>query len=214
MATLKGTPSNITENSRSYEYNGKTYYEHLITINGEVGKYSSVSPKCTKFQVGIEAEYEREVKVNGNHTNIKFKPIQASGGGGQGKLGGGGGYQKDMIWEIADKKLIVSQNAMIRAVEIAAMQGKKELPEIFDLHGKIFDQILSVSATVQEKPTGFNKTAKYYQDKIAGAAKQTEDAAKKAEEAKKKELEEQARKLAEKEDAAPSTDDEHSDLPF
>ena len=83
METKKSVVTAITENTNQWEGQNGTVYYHTITFaNGDTGKYGSKSPKCEKFVIGQETEYEKETKVNGQYTNIVIKPVQAQQQGG------------------------------------------------------------------------------------------------------------------------------------
>lgn len=70
--------------------NGTIYYHKIIFDDGSQGTYGSKSETCTKFVIGVEAEFTCEVKVNGQFTNYNIKPVQAGGPGFRGGNGGGG----------------------------------------------------------------------------------------------------------------------------
>jgi hypothetical protein len=59
------------------------YFIHLIVFeNGDSGDYMAKSNPQTYFKVGLEADYTKESKQNGQYTNVLIKPIQAQGGNG------------------------------------------------------------------------------------------------------------------------------------
>lgn len=77
METKKSKVTAIEENKRQYAGQNGTIHYHTITFeNGDVGVYGGKSEKCTKFVIGQEADYTKEVKVNGAYTNCTIKPIQ------------------------------------------------------------------------------------------------------------------------------------------
>lgn len=145
---------------------GGTIYYHKVTFeNGDSGEYGSSTPQCIKFVVGQVADYEKEIKVNGQYTNVKIIPAKtgapAAGGGGYSK-GGGSGYQKDMSWEIPIQKAIIAQSCMSRAVEVCTGMGKVDDATVLAMTKKLFDGILSIS--------GLDKAIEHQKDKIRAAA--------------------------------------------
>lgn len=75
----------VTENSRSYNFNGKTYFVHNVQFDGDpekrIWEYHSTSDKCLKFKVGETSTFETESKSNGKYTIYKIKPIEEQQGG-------------------------------------------------------------------------------------------------------------------------------------
>ena len=83
METKKSVVTAIAENVKQWAGQNGTVYYHTITFaNGDTGQYGSKSDKCEKFTVGQETDYTKEVKVNGQYTNVVIKPIMENGQGG------------------------------------------------------------------------------------------------------------------------------------
>ncbi len=71
----------VFQNAKNFSGQKGTIYIHKITFeDGSSGEYHSQKDTCTKFTAGNEAEFECEVKVNGQYTNYKIKPVDANGG--------------------------------------------------------------------------------------------------------------------------------------
>lgn len=158
---LKDTPSYIQENVRQWAGQRGTIYYHKITMrgSGETGEYGSQTPQCQKFQVGVEVEFEREVKVNGQYTNIIFKPAQKSGSGGGNAGKGGGGYaakSTDMVYQMFKDRVIVAQSAMQRAIELLAFEPGVPLTEerLKQKHDIVYNMIM--------EKAGYQKVSDYY----------------------------------------------------
>lgn len=65
------------------------YFIHTIVFeNSDVGDYLSKKNPQDYFKVGQEAEYTKEVKQNGQYTNITIKPVQTQGTGNNFRGGG------------------------------------------------------------------------------------------------------------------------------
>lgn len=81
--------SEVQQNARSYDGKNGKIYIHMVTFaDGSKGEYHSSSDTNKKFAIGQDVEFECEVKVNGQYTNYKIKPVD-NGGGFGGNRGGG-----------------------------------------------------------------------------------------------------------------------------
>lgn len=59
------------------------YFIHLIVFeNGDSGDYMAKKNPQDYFKVGLEAEYTKETKQNGQYQNTSIKPIQTQGSNG------------------------------------------------------------------------------------------------------------------------------------
>lgn len=82
----------VRENIKNYVGKNGQIYVHGVTVEGDPQEweYDSQQDKCTKFTPGIEATFTTEVKVNGNYTNYKIKPVFTNKPAFGGAVGGGG----------------------------------------------------------------------------------------------------------------------------
>lgn len=78
METKTAKILSVQENQKSYDYQGTTYYVHLIKFEGSehTWKFDSKNTTCEKFKVGETATFDCDIKVNGQYTNYKIKPKQ------------------------------------------------------------------------------------------------------------------------------------------
>ncbi len=170
----------IEQNKKSWAYNGNTFYDHAITVrweNGgeETGTYSSKTPQCTAFQVGMKTEIERDVRVNGQFTNIKYKPVRAEGSGGGYSGGGnkgsyakpGSAYPKNKAQEAREHLLELTKASLKISFDIIATVG---LPAGVDL----IDAIVAKTNELVNKLTKTTGADKLLAEIRAEAATATE----------------------------------------
>ncbi len=101
----------------SYTTQHGTYYNFMVEFEDGTKGQASSSKTTPSWKIG--EEYEFEVVVNGNYTNIKkMKPANSSFGG--------GGYKKPMK-SITDIKRMVKANAIHALVTINAAYNEERL---------------------------------------------------------------------------------------
>jgi len=68
----------VQENQRNYQSQNGQVFIHLVEYEGDqtIWEYHSKSAVCEKFKVGQMADFETDVKQNGQYTNYKIKPAQ------------------------------------------------------------------------------------------------------------------------------------------
>lgn len=135
----------IEQNKRQWAYNGNQFYDHHITVkfdngNQETGIYSSKNPVCTAFQQGVRTEIERDVKVQGQYTNIKYKPVTAIGANGKGGFKAGS-YGKNKAQEIREHLTLLTANSVKVAFDTVAAEG---VPQGMSLEDAIVNKTHSI----------------------------------------------------------------------
>lgn len=82
METKTAKITSVQENQGNWNYQGTTYYKHLINFEGSdhVWTYDSKSDKCEKFKVGQVQTFDTDIKQNGQYTNYKIKPAKEQNG--------------------------------------------------------------------------------------------------------------------------------------
>lgn len=99
----------VTEKHRTYSGKNGEIFIHKVTFDdGSEGEHHSSKPNSEFFKVGIEADFECEVKVNGQYTNYKIKPIKDNNNGFKGGFSGKGGYNDSGKWLAATESFKAS----------------------------------------------------------------------------------------------------------
>lgn len=168
-----GTPVAINQAVRTFNNSktGQSNFVHDITMQypdgrQETGQYISTAPQCTKFVVGAQISFDRDVRQNGNYTNIIFKPLQE---GGQKKWSGGssGGNSLDKASIIVGHKVELASKALEGAFHILAATGVADGISIFDAVKQHTEKNMEILMEV----SGLNKyVAAYTAEKAAAVA--------------------------------------------
>lgn len=81
METKKAKVTAVTLKKEGIGQYGKYFIFTVVFDNGDTGDYLGKSNPQNSFIVGQDADYTKEVIVNGQYTNVKIKTIQQNGGG-------------------------------------------------------------------------------------------------------------------------------------
>lgn len=85
------------QDEAGFDWNGKHYYDHIITVDGVDYHYSSLKKDLVDFEAGKEATFTTGEKIQKNNkTRLTISPVKDSPGKTFGGFGGGkGAYSKD-----------------------------------------------------------------------------------------------------------------------
>jgi hypothetical protein len=132
----------VKENARNYNGQKGTVYIHMITFDDDsTGEHHSTKQQSEFFKQGLEVDFECEVKVNGQYTNYKIKPVKFNSF--PPKTGSYGGNSIESAkWQAAGLSLDIAAKLVI--------SGKIDINKIVDQAKRNY-QIISEIVS-EEKP--------------------------------------------------------------